>query len=148
MAKKRPGVIVTIAIFHFIAVALGLCGFGFSMIGIAARQMQQPEQMDPQSQVQLELQKKLEAEVPGMKAYEYGSLGLNLIFTITLLISGIGLLSMKPWSRTLSIFYGVVSFCKKLAPWLSCWFLFCQSLTKISNQSWKSFNLAERPIHK
>ena len=72
---------------------------------------------NPQAKMQQELQEGLEqaqANVPGGKAVQYGDLGANLLLSLMMIASGIGLLQLQPWGRSLAIGYAVLSLLTKV----------------------------------
>jgi hypothetical protein len=55
------------------------------------------------------MEKTLEEKMPAYKEIQLGSLIANLLLSTLMIISGIGLLQMRAWGRTLSIVYALLS---------------------------------------
>jgi hypothetical protein len=124
MIRKRPTAVLVLAILHLVGGTLGLlltlCGGGFQLAG--GGQMfaggpggaNQPPQAKSQQEFQKRFEKHLEAELPHQKAVTYTSLGLDLVLAVMLISGGIGLLSMQPWARVVSLVYAVLSILAKI----------------------------------
>jgi hypothetical protein len=112
MARKRPTVVLVIGILNIIFGALG-----FLCIGVGAITMVAASQFakavpgsDP-----LELLERMNREIPGYSAILAVNLGCQLLLALVLLVSGIGLLYMKPWARWAGIFFSVAMILLSLA---------------------------------
>jgi hypothetical protein len=107
---------MVVAILHFvfggISLVFGVCGAGVMLAGgnqlfnFGGQQAQQEEQ-------QAELEKALEA-LPAYKAIQYGEMGLGIMLSLMMIVSGIGLLRMQSWGRVLSISYAFLSIASKI----------------------------------
>jgi len=111
MPKTRPTSILVVAIFHFIFGGLGLtCGL-CGVIGQAAggNKMFAGGGAGGQNKMQEEMEVFMQQKNPHFKAAQYASIGANLVLSLFMVISGLGLLQMASWGRILSIIYGVLS---------------------------------------
>lgn len=113
-SRKRPGPVTAIAIlnivFGILWILLYLClglvlGFFYMVI---SGQGAQKDMQEIQAFFQIYMDS-LSRNVPGFLAYMIASSIFGILMTILLLISGIGLLSLKKWARNLCIAYGVLS---------------------------------------
>ena len=98
---QRPTSATVFGILNLIFSALGLCGTGFGIFSLLV--FQNPE-MGGGAQVPLTLE--LMRENPAYQAFTFVSIGLGAVSAILLAVSGIGLLKLRPWGRTLCIVYG------------------------------------------
>jgi len=113
MVKKRPPVILVIAILSLIGGSLGLlgsiCGGAMQLAGgnkmFAGGGGQQDQE---QQKLQEDIDKAIE-KGPGGKLVRYGEMGMDLVLSLLMVIGGIGLLSMQSWARTLTIVYAILS---------------------------------------
>lgn len=64
-------------------------------------------------QIQEELEKSMESG-PAFHAVQIGTVVIDLAISITMIVSGMGLLQLRPWGRLLSIVYAVISIGLKL----------------------------------
>jgi hypothetical protein len=101
--------VTVLAILHLVGGALGLmgtlCGGAAQVAGPQALMVGPPS---PLQDFQKRLAQHLE-DIPGQKTVTWGSLGLSLVLDVMLLSGGVGLLGMRPWARTLSLVYAVLS---------------------------------------
>jgi peptidoglycan/LPS O-acetylase OafA/YrhL len=67
---------------------------------------------------------------PSYAAYMKVSIVLSVIISVVLLVTGIGLLKLKSWARTLSIIYGIVAIIMVIASSIMNYFF-------SSNRCWK-----------
>ena len=65
-------------------------------------------QTPQQKQLQDEMQKAMESG-PAFKVFQFGQIFLDLLISCTMIISGIGLLRLRPWGRHLSVVYAISS---------------------------------------
>ena len=98
---QRPTSATVFGILNLIFSVLGLCGTGFGIFSLLV--FQNPE-MGGGAQVPLTLE--LMRENPAYQAFTFVSIGLGAVSAILLAVSGIGLLKLRPWGRTLCIVYG------------------------------------------
>ena len=116
--RQIPVVVTVIAVLHFVFGGLGLvgdlcaggmllAGGGNMFAGFGGGQTPQ------QQQFQDEMQKATESG-PAYKVVQYGQIVLDLVVSLTMIISGIGLLQLRPWGRHLSIVYALLSIALKL----------------------------------
>jgi hypothetical protein len=102
---KRPSSVTVIGILSIVFASLSLLGSlcnGISLI------MQASGKTFAGGGSELELHRMMVAEIPGYVPFEFGSWILSLILGTLLLVSGIGLLNMRPWARTLSLLYAPI----------------------------------------
>lgn len=112
MPRHRPTSVLVIAILHLVGAALLLLG----VICGAAGQAVMANMKAPGGGPDLFAQQKAMADaIPGFTAFNYAQMGISLLIGIALLVAGVGLLSMKPWARTLSIVYAAFSILNHLA---------------------------------
>ena len=110
-SRPGSGLIITVAVFHFIAGGLGLL---MSLCrGINVFALMQFGQIVPKDDPAF-IDVYLANNVPGFVAVHIAYTGIGLVFDILLIVCGIGLLTRKPWSRYLTIGYGVASLLVKL----------------------------------
>ena len=126
MPKPRPALVTVVAVLHFVFGGLGLlCQttngiLQVSGVGEKFSTMFQPAsnvQADPQMKKQMEMQEKMQKaikDVPGAQAKLWADLGQDTVLSACLIVAGIGLLQMRPWGRTLSLFYAVLSILYKI----------------------------------
>lgn len=121
MRRQRTTPILVLAILHLVGGGLGLilslCGCGGLLMSSAvgsfkpptlpARPGQPPPPPPPPSYN--EVMKYMDAHVPGYRAFMIGSLALSFLLDIMLISGGIGLLSVQPWARWLSLGYAPLS---------------------------------------
>jgi hypothetical protein len=48
-------------------------------------------------------------EIPGQKAVTIGQLGIDVVLDVMLIVGGVGLLQMRPFGRTISLVYAILS---------------------------------------
>jgi hypothetical protein len=117
--RERPLSIMPIAVLHFVFGGLGiLCGIcsGIQLAG-GGQNWMTPTPNGPQAaemkQMQDEMQKAMESGA-GSKAVQIGTVILDLAISIIMIVSGIGLLQLRPWGRSLSILYAILSIALKI----------------------------------
>jgi hypothetical protein len=109
--RKRPTPVLVIAILHLVGGTLLLLSSacGAAMQGIAAGMQPGAGPGGPGMISQQQMQAELEKQIPGYTAVTYAQMGGDFLFGIVLVVAGIGLLSMQPWARLLSIIYAIFS---------------------------------------
>lgn len=111
MPASRPGSVTAAAVMAIIYGSLfSLCG----LCGLAGLAGQGGKNLfaggDPnQAQLQKQLENTLERDVPGYRAFQTVGIILNLAESLSLLIGGIGLLSMGSWARILTLVVSVIA---------------------------------------
>jgi hypothetical protein len=114
--NKIPTPILVIAILHLVfgipGLLFGLCGAGMQAITQGNPQLFQPNPQ--QGAVQQEMNAYMDEHVPYHRASNYSLIGLNLLLSILMITGGIGLFYLKPWARTVSLVYAVLSLLEKL----------------------------------
>jgi hypothetical protein len=108
MAKKRPTGVTVIAIMNIVFGAMGLmgsvCGLGQAAVGSALKPPGAGGNNDPATVFEQELAK----EDPNNKVVSMIALVVGLFTATGLLFSGIGLLKLRSWARTLAILLAVL----------------------------------------
>ncbi len=97
--ETRPISVTVFGILNLVFAALGLCGLGFSIITFMISQ--NSNMPNPVMEMMRTNQFYM--------SYMYAVMLLGLVFTVVLVVAGIGLLRFKPYGRTLSIIYSVYS---------------------------------------
>ena len=116
MRPNRPTSVLVIAILHFVFGGFGLvCAASTGAMQLAGSKgfmagMQDAKQVKAQEETEKALQEKL----PHAKAVETAETGISLALSLMMIVSGIGLLKMAPWGRSLSIGYALVSILVKI----------------------------------
>src|SRR5215475_5921906 len=110
-SRERPGVVTALGIlntvFGVIWLILFICsGAGFAFFAAVMDQAAKQGQPAPNFMRMFEL---INQEVPGYYAVVAISLVTNIVLTVVLLISGVGLLRMRPWARPACIIYALVN---------------------------------------
>jgi hypothetical protein len=117
MRRQRTTPILVIAILHLVGGGLGLilslCGCGGLVMSNALSSAiptvpQRPGQPPPPPNAN-EITKYMDDHVPGYRAFQFGSVALSLLLDVMLISAGIGLLSVQPWARWLSLAYAPLS---------------------------------------
>lgn len=120
MRRHRTTPILVFGILHLVGGGLGLlgslCGVGsllmvnsigsFTPPTIPARPGQPQLPMPPSGD---QLMKQLYDTVPGYRAFTIGSLTFDFLLEFMLIAAGIGLLTVQPWARWLSLVYAPIS---------------------------------------
>jgi hypothetical protein len=116
MKRKTPGVILVVAVFHFVFATLdilgSICG-GLVFVWMAGAS---PHRGDPFSQV-LAITWQALRQIPGYLPIAIAQMIVSLGLGIVLIIAGIGLLRLRNWARMLSIAYAVFNLLLQIA-WL------------------------------
>jgi hypothetical protein len=119
--RERPLSIMPIAVLHFVFGGMGiLCGLcsGIQLAGGGGQNWMAPTptapgpQADEMKQMQDEMQKAMENSAS--RAVQIGSVIVDLAISIMMIVSGIGLLQLRPWGRMLSIIYAILSISLKI----------------------------------
>lgn len=116
MAVQRPTAVLVIAILQLVFGSIGLICSLCNVAGQAA----QGQLMQGNNAAQIE-QRELEAKIErGMeerfahaKLIQYGQIGLDVVLSVLMIVSGLGLLQLQSWGRQLAICYGVLSLLAK-----------------------------------
>jgi hypothetical protein len=107
MPTQRPGALTAAAILCIIYGSLGamsgVCGIaGMALQGAGGKNLLAGN--DPaQAEMQKKMEEALERKLPGHAAFDLSYALLSLLTAIGLLIAGIGLLGVRPWSRMLAM---------------------------------------------
>jgi hypothetical protein len=98
--------VLVIAIFHFIFAACGGIGNLAQLAGGSAGLSKMFTAGDPkQAKVQDDIQAAIQNSFPAYPTYEKAEAAFGLLLAALLLVAGIGLLSMQPWARVLSLLW-------------------------------------------
>ena len=121
---KRPTSVTVFGILNIVFAVIGMCGVAVTAAQPAIQQaVEQAAKADGQEVQQDPVQKLLAAD-PKVRLIGNISTGSGVVVSLVLLISGVALLLMKPWGRTLSIVYAVYDILSKIAfSALSFWFI-------------------------
>jgi hypothetical protein len=138
MTKKRPVGVTVFAILNLIFGGLGLVCNLCNVVAAPALESLQVNQ-DPDNAA-TNMEKHLQANVPGYVAFEWTQLGLNLLLSALLVIAGIGLLRMSPAGRWLCIVICVIEI---LVITISMVYLFAYINPAISE--WEKVNAGQMP---
>lgn len=108
--RKKPGLVITLAICNFAIAVLGMpcCCW---MSGQYMEDTSGFSEGSPFSQ--REWATSLYQEHPVIKISHYLDLGLRFLFTVLLIVSGIGLLLVHQWGRILALVYALLSMLHK-----------------------------------
>src|SRR5262249_8465194 len=110
MRRERPTVVTVMAILNFIfggiwLVMLACSGLillvASSLVGSLPRM---PNAPDPTEQMTVMYER-----IPGFVAFTVVSLTLGVVVCLLLIVSGVGLLKMRPWGRWLCVAYACLS---------------------------------------
>jgi hypothetical protein len=119
MARYRPTAVLVLAILHFVGGGLGLVG---DLVGIAMQAMSAnqagaapgPNQPVTAQNFGAGLNRYVEEKVPSYQALTFAQLAFGLVLDVVLLVGGVGLLNMRPYGRTVSLGYAVLSILARL----------------------------------
>ncbi len=119
--KKPPTSIKLVAVLQILFGALGLIGAVTNLVSLAAGlqpgAFSTPSPSDPMAQAQKDFYDglaRLQKNLPGGLAALYGQVGIEVLLSSLMLASGIGLLKLRPWARTLAIVYALASLLVKV----------------------------------
>jgi hypothetical protein len=117
MRKIVPARVTVIAILHFVfgglGVVQGICAGGMMASGMNQMLISGGPQGTRQRELFQEMQAAIES-APGYHLSQYTSLAGDLLISIIMIVSGVGLLRMQPWGRSLSILYATLSIALKI----------------------------------
>jgi hypothetical protein len=114
MAQQRSTVCTVFGIFHFIVAGLGVVIILFQVSGLAQSFANFGQGGGGKiEQVQKDLVEALK-NLPAVQTMEMVDLGTKVMLTGLLIIAGVGLVTMKPWGRILSLVYAVLSLLSKV----------------------------------
>jgi hypothetical protein len=115
MPRKRPTAVLVIAIFHFIFAACGGIVNMLQVTGAAANLTKlggggrDDKEAKLQQKIQEDIEREIEKNFPDYKLFQTAEGAFGLVLAGMLLVAGIGLLSMQPWARLLSLLYAVLA---------------------------------------
>ena len=121
---KRPTSVTVFGILNIGFAVSGMCGVAVTAAQPAIQQAMEQAAKDNGQEVKQDPVQKLLAADPKVRLIGNISTGSGVVVTLVLLISGVALLLMRPWGRTLSIVYAVYDILSKIAlSALSFWFI-------------------------
>ena len=121
---KRPTSVTVFGILNIVFAVIGMCGVAVTAAQPAIQQAMEQAAKDNGQEVKQDPEQKLLAADPKVRLSGNISTGSGVVVTLVLLISGVALLLMRPWGRTLSIVYAVYDILSKIAlSALSFWFI-------------------------
>jgi hypothetical protein len=113
MKRERPTSVLVLAIlqivFGSLCFLLTTCGGAFQLASANKMFKPPPGQGALKEDPEEKLEKLMEQKVPVYKSIQVAQLGLGLVLSVALVVSGIGLLKLRPWARTLALAYAVIS---------------------------------------
>jgi hypothetical protein len=117
--EYKPASITVIAVlqlvFGGIGIFLDICGGVMALSG--AQNWMMPTATGPNAanmkRMQEDIQKTMDS-VPASHAVQIGNFGADFAISIIMIMSGVGLLRLRPWGRLLSIVYAVASIALKI----------------------------------
>lgn len=114
---QRPTSVTVFGILNIVFAVFGLCGVAFSV-----RLFMPSADMANNPVVQIF------QSSPVYEAWMKLSLALGVVVVVALVASGIGLLNLKPWARTISVVYGIYAIVMTIASEVINYFFLVQPL--------------------
>jgi hypothetical protein len=116
MAQTRPNSVLVIAIFHFIIGGYGVVQNLCTSVFLLAGGMDLMSRIGgPQMEKQMkDMQNLMEQKLPFYTLYMFSSLLFGWVFSIMMLVAGVGLLRMRSWGHKLSLAYASISILHKV----------------------------------
>lgn len=130
MRRQRTTPILVIAILHLVGGGLGLllslCTVGGLVMTSTLGSITPPpsfptrpgQPAPPMPPTADQIMKQMNDQIPGYRAFTVGSLASSFLLDFMLLTAGIGLLSVQPWARWLSLVYAPLSILNRLGSFL------------------------------
>jgi hypothetical protein len=115
MPRKRPTAVTVMGILNIIFGSLGLLCSLCSGIMVLTNMAGANAGVGGPNNVQVEMMKMVEAEVPAYQAVQIAQVIFYFILSVMLLMSGIGLLNMQNWARMAAIAYAVIDIVVRIA---------------------------------
>ncbi|OAI48053.1 hypothetical protein AYO44_01225 [Planctomycetaceae bacterium SCGC AG-212-F19] len=117
MHETRPTSIFAIALLHIVIGCLGVAWNGAGLIALVRGNELAAEHFTPQQRENLSaVEQAMTSRAPMLLPYQVVVTQLvPWLLTAALLVAGVGLLRSRPWARTLSVWYAVVSILHKMA---------------------------------
>ena len=144
MPQKKPVSVVVIAVLQIVFGALGACGALTTLSGLQQSLQslnQQPQANAPgQPKIsQQDVQKKFEEKIPHFDVIQKGEAAVNLVVSLIMLASGIGLLKLQQWGRMLAILYGILSIALHLWAVVFAFAFVMPAFTELTNEMTAQF---------
>jgi hypothetical protein len=118
MQKERPPVLLVFGILNIVGGALGLVNGVFALLVVVAGTNWMTQGNSPQAIKQREMQerieKTLEEKIPFQKPLGIFNTSFDMLLSLAMVLSGIGLIKVQPWGRTLGIGYAIGSLLEKV----------------------------------
>jgi hypothetical protein len=106
--RRSHAGVTTIAVLQLVFGGLGLACEVCALSGVSARLASGQAPQD-------EIRKIIEEEVPSQKVIGFVGQGISLVLSVLMVTSGVGLLQMKPWGRSVAIGYAILSIINRIA---------------------------------
>lgn len=113
MPPYRPTAVVVIAILHFVFGGLGIIGGLCTGGSQALRSFGVSGSLQGQNGA-ADYETVIEQKAPSYRIVKPASVAGDLLISVLMIVSGFGLLEMRPWGQTLSILYAVLSILLKI----------------------------------
>jgi hypothetical protein len=112
MRKSVPARVTVIAILHFVfgglGVLQGICAGAMMAVGMHPIFISGGPRGTREREFFQEMQSAIES-APAYHLAQYTNLAGDLLISVLMVVSGVGLLRMRPWGRFLSILYAILS---------------------------------------
>ena len=105
MPRQCSTSVLVIAIVNFVVAGLGLI---YSLCVLALLTLELYWEQGRDGAAQADMRAYLETRLPGYTDIEFGYAWLPLLFAVLMVVAGIGLLTMQPWARRLSVAFALV----------------------------------------
>jgi hypothetical protein len=119
MPQKRPVAVVVIAVLQLVFGAIGLCGSAVQLTGaqnaLTTATQVNPPPGQPSPPTAQDIENYLEKKVPNYHTLTLADGVVDLVLSVLMVASGIGLLQLRSWGRLLAVVYAVLSILAKVA---------------------------------
>lgn len=121
MPAKRPVAVVVVAVLQLVFGGLALIDSASSLAGLdkALGSAGRVGPSGPQALSLADVENQLEQRVPGYGLSKRLNAGLEGVLALLMIVSGVGLLLLRPWGRLLALVYAVLSILNTVVylPW-------------------------------
>ncbi len=109
MAQARPASVTVMAVLNLVLGSLMVlvCLYG-SITNLAQSANAKQGAVGRDDQFEVQLDREVARAVPGYRAYQVSTSLLGLLLSVALLLSGIGLLNLRRWGRSLALVWAVL----------------------------------------